>query len=267
MNLNIPIVLTFLKKNKTILGIIIILIFLGIGYRTFLLSRMNTISPKLGSIVESVYGLGTIHSEKTYSLKIGITSSIRNIYVKEGQFVTKGQKLLELDSIPIFKAPFSGTIISIPFEPGETVFPQVPLLKMEDLSEIFLKVSFEQQGALRVRKGQSARILFEAIRGSSFEGTVRTIFPDEGQFMVYIDVIGLPSQILPGMTADVAIITGEKEKVLLVPINAIHMGQVIRIREGKKLKVPVKLGAVNGEWAEIIEGDINLNDLILIPNK
>jgi len=266
MNLKYPSVLIFIKKKKLIFGIIIILILLGIVVRYFLISRMNTVSPKLGSIVESVYGLGTIHSEKTYSLKIGITSSIRNIFVKEGQFVTKGQNLLELDSIPIFKAPFSGTIISIPFEQGETVFPQVPLLKMEDLSEIFLKVSFEQQGALRVRKGQSARILFEAIRGSSFEGVVRTIFPDEGQFMVYIDVSKLPAQILPGMTADVAIVTGEKANVLLVPINAIHMGQLIRIRDGRKLKVAVKLGAINGEWAEIIEGDINLNDLILIAN-
>lgn len=233
----------------------------------FIYKKPEGLSPKLGSIVESVYGLGTVHSEKSYNLKIGITSSIRRIYVKEGEIVQKGQNLLELDSIPVFKAPFTGTITSIPFEEREIVFPQVPILKMENFSEVYLKVSLEQQGALRVKKGQSARVLFESIRGTSFQGTVRTIFPDEGQFMVYISVNELPPEILPGMTADVAIETGKKDNALLIPASVFKAGHVVRMRNGKKDKIKVKLGVLNGEWAEIIEGDIKLDDLILAPKN
>lgn len=237
------------------------------GILFFFFKKPEGLSPKLGSIVESVYGLGTVHAERSYNLKIGITSAIRKIYTKEGEIVQKGQSLIELDSIPVFKAPFTGTITAIPFEEREIVFPQVPILKMEDFSEVFLKVSLEQQGALRVKKGQPARILFESMRGTSFNGKVRSIFPDEGQFMVYISIEDLPTEILPGMTADVAIETGKKENALLIPTSVFKAGQVIRVRNGKKEKIKVKLGVLNGEWAEIIEGDIKLEDQVLVPKS
>lgn len=220
-----------------------------------------------GSVMEAVYGLGTVHSERTYQLRIGITSSIQKIHVREGEFVEKNSPLVQLDSLPVFRAPFSGTITSLPMEVGEIVYPQVSILKMEDFSQLFLTVSLEQQGALRVKKSQKARISFESIRGHRFEGIVTAIFPSEGQFIVHLHVSDFPEGILPGMTADVAIETGSKENVLLVPVHVVSSGKVLRIRDGKKEKVSIKLGVLNGELAEVLEGDLVLGDKILAPKK
>jgi membrane fusion protein, macrolide-specific efflux system len=256
--------LAFLRKYYLYF---IIILFGLIGLFYFINSRNDTIRPMKGSVIEAVYGLGTVNSQRTYELKIGVTSSIRKIYVKEGESLEKGSKLIEFDSFPTFTAPFKGTITSIPFEIGEIVYPQVTILKMEDLSNVYIVVSLEQQGALRVKKGQIAAISFESLRGNRFEGRVEAIFPNNGQFIVHIIVDDLPDEILPGMTADVSIETGRKNDVLLIPVQTVKSGKIIRIRNGKKEKISIKLGVLNGEWAEVTDGDITLDDSILNPKK
>ena len=42
---------------------------------------------KKGSIVEAVYGIGTVTSHKVYSVKVNQAGSVRNIYVAEGDLV------------------------------------------------------------------------------------------------------------------------------------------------------------------------------------
>ena len=79
-----------------------------------------------------------------------------------------------------------------------------------------------------------------------------------------IDLPKWPGGVLPGMTADVGILVGHKSNVLLVPLAAIVGGQVSRIRNGKKERVPIKLGVIDGEWGEVISNNIAEDDELLI---
>lgn len=216
-----------------------------------------------GNILEAVYGIGTVTATRTYELKVGITSTIRELYVREGDQVTKGQKLLALDGAGIFVAPFSGTVTALPTKIGETIFPQTSILTLTDLKDRYLLVSLEQQAATRVHTGLKAKLSFDSLREKSFNGEVESVYSQENNYLVRINTKDLPPQILPGMTVDVAIGIKEHLNALIVPIAAINSGKLWIIRNGKKMKVSATVGTVDGNFAEIITGDIKENDTIL----
>lgn len=217
------------------------------------------IHPKLGNVVESIYGLGTVIADKSFHVRAGLPLTIRKRFVKEGDFVKSGDSLIVLDEIPI-KSPIDGTITSTSFEPGETVPAQVALVTVTQLNSLYLEVSLEQQSIMRIKKDQQVFISFESLRNERVEGKVTSVYPRENQFIVRIDLGKWPDGVLPGMTADVAIQVGHRENVLLIPIRSIQNGLVGRIRNGKQEKITVKLGIIDGQWAEVLSDNIDLTD-------
>lgn len=253
------------KKLATFISIgIIIILFVFLIIKKNQNNSLTSLNPHRGKIVEAVYGIGTVTASKSYQLKIGITSAIKKLHVIEGELVSAGQSMIDLADSTSFKAPFSGTITSIPYKTGETVFPQTPILTLIDLTNLYISVSLEQQGAMRVKTGQGVSLSFESLRGQKLEGKVRTIFPNEGQFIVHVDVPTLPKEILPGMTADVAISIDQKENALLVPVAAINNGKILIKRSGKEMKQDIKIGTVDGQWAEVISDNIQETDEVIL---
>lgn len=246
-------------------GLLFVFVAFAVGY--FLSQDGIEGSLRRGSVQEAIYGLGKVKSEKIFEFKLGVVSSIRKRYVREGDLVKQGQRLIDFDGNDPLFSPFDGSIVSLPFNDKENVFPQIPILRLEDLSKRFVEVALEQQGALRVKSGQKAKFSFESLRNQIFNGDVESIYPSRDQFFVRIRTIDLPNEVLPGMTADVSIEVGKKENVLLVPLAAISGGMVVRVRNGKREKIEVKIGITDGEWAEVISGDIVEQDKVLLKRK
>jgi multidrug efflux pump subunit AcrA (membrane-fusion protein) len=219
-----------------------------------------------GAIVESVYGIGTVTATRSFQLKLGVTGTIRRLFVKEGDQVRRHQTLVDLDGVP-FNAPFDGTITLLPFKVGETVFPQSVVLSIVDLQDRYVLVTLEQQAALRVRRGQKAKLSFDSLREESYDGLVEAIYSSDNNFFVRIGIAGLPSQILPGMTADVAIGISEHRDALIVPVAAIDAGKVYVKRGLGTTAVAVKTGIVDGAKAEIVEGDLREGERVVIRKK
>lgn len=221
----------------------------------------------VGSIVDAVYGIGTVTAAKTFQLKLAVASTLRNLYVKEGDFVRAGAPLVYLEGVAAFRAPFAGTITSVPYKLGESVFPQVPLLTLTDLKDRYLVVTLEQQGAIRVEKGMSAVATFESLKGQQFNGNVRTIFSSDALFVVHIDVKELPDRVLPGMTADVAIQTSKRDGVKLVPVAALANGRVFKYALSGNTEVPVEVGTMDGSMAEIRSDALKAGDQVVLGTK
>ncbi|MBI1824660.1 MAG: efflux RND transporter periplasmic adaptor subunit [Nitrospirae bacterium] len=221
-----------------------------------------------GTIIESVYGIGTVTANRTYQLKSGVTSIIRKLYVKEGDQVKRGNPLVAIEGTALMTAPFDGTITSLPFRNGESVFSQTVILNLVDLSDRYLVVSLEQQGAIHIRHGQKTKISFEGMRETSYEGVVESVYSKEDNFLVRINTPDLPPQILPGMTADVAIGIAEHKDVLVVPVASILTGRVqVKRNNEKPFSVQIKTGLIDGAMAELISGDIRPGDRLLILRK
>lgn len=230
-------------------------------------NSIEYIAPKNGPIVEAIYGLGKVKADKFYEVKLAIVKSVKTVYVNEGDTVKQGDRLIEMDGELIFYAPFDGTVTNIAYRESQPVFPQQTILRMEDIRNKYIEVSLEQQAALRVKKNQKVKVLFESIRGELLTGQVSSIFPRTDEFLAHITVEGLGENVLPGMTADVAIEINKKDNALLIPLTGIANGNVRIVRAGKKLVIPVKIGGVDGNWAEVTEGDIQLTDEIIVRKK
>jgi macrolide-specific efflux system membrane fusion protein len=258
-----------LKSTSRLLIIVSIVLILGVGLGAFYYgtSRSDSVIPRKGPVVEAVYGLGTIVAPRAYQVKTAVSQSIREIYVQEGDSVLAGAPLVKFDDSGVFKAPFAGMVTSVPFKKGEILFPGTPALTLVHLKELFIEVSLEQQSALRVKAGQKAFVSFETLRGERLEAKVESIFPRDSQFIVRIFHASFPEGILPGMTADVAIEIARKENVLSIPVRSISSGKVTLRRGGKKLKESIQVGVVDGEWAEVISGNILPDDEILVRSK
>lgn len=220
---------------------------------------------KKDSIAESVYGIGTVYANRSFQLKVGITSHIDEVFVKEGDYVRRGDKLVHLDQI-IYRAPFNGTVTYLPYKAGENVFAPLPTLILVDLQDRYIVVSLEQQGALRVQRGQGVKISFDSIRESSYSGKVESVYSNDKNFLARINAPNLPRQILPGMTADVAIEIQRHDNVIVVPVAAIE-GDRVWIKRGHQKfpkETPVVLGFIDKDMAEVVSGDVQDGDRLLI---
>lgn len=243
--------------------VIILILILVIVFRG---SKSNLLVIKKGSLVEAVYALGTVKPVDSFILKFGIAASVREIYVEEGQSVKKGDPLLVNDSGITFRSPFTGTVTKLSIAKNETAMPGLPILEIQNLKEVYISVSLDQESALRVKPGQHAQLSFESIRGNVYKGEVERIYPSNGQFLVRIGPHELPQGILPDMTTDVAIEVSSKDNVILVPLVSVERGKLTRYRNGKREKIEIRIGAINSEFGELIQGDLIEGDEVLVKN-
>jgi len=218
-----------------------------------------------GAIVESVYGIGTVMANKSFRIMPGLVNTITHVWVKEGDSVKKGDPLISNENVK-WTAPFGGTVTSFPFRIGENVFSSVPVLTLVDLLDRYVLVSLEQQGALRVERGQKVRLSFDSIREQSYSGRVVAVYSNDTGYLARIDIGDLPAKILPNMTADVAIEIRHHEDALLIPVSALEQGKYVwRKREYEiPTQVEIKLGIVDRALAEVLSGDLRVGDRLLI---
>ncbi|TAL29626.1 MAG: HlyD family efflux transporter periplasmic adaptor subunit [Spirochaetes bacterium] len=225
------------------------------------------VKPRTGPIVEAIYALGTVKSDSVYTLKMGIPATIRRLSVSEGQPVAKGMQLAVTESGAAFFAPFAGTVTRLHCEEGEVVITGQPVLTMMDLGRTYIQVSLDQNAALRVRRGQKAELSVETMRGARLSGTVESIYPSGGQFLARIGVAKMPAEVLPDMTADVAIEVARRDEALMIPVIAVKDGVVALRREGKAASATPALGAIDGAWAEVTDGSVKASDEIVMPRE
>jgi membrane fusion protein, macrolide-specific efflux system len=241
---------------------------LGTITRNEVKRAQGELSPPIsrGSIESSVYGIGTVTANQSFSLRAGVTATITSIAVREGDAVKKGEKLLSLDTV-VYRAPFDGTVTYLPGKVGENVFASSIVLTLVDLRDRYLLVSLEQQGALRVRPGQEAILSFDTLRQENFKGKVVSVYSNDNNFFARIDVKALPEHILPGMTADVAITLARHENALLVPVAALEDGKFVWVKRGLARREELKLGIVDKDVAEVLGGNLQEGERVLIRKQ
>lgn len=244
-----------------------LLLVLVLGYVIHSCTSEQRVQPKMGKMVESVYGIGTVTARHTYDLKLGVMDTLKKLFIDEGATVKKGDPLVSFVDNSLSRAPFDGVVTSLPYKEGETIFPQLAVLTLTDLKNPYIVVSLEQSAAIPVRKDQKAFLSFESLRGQRLEGTVSAIYPKDGDFYVNIEVPNFPEGILVGMTCDVAIQVAAKDNVLQIPVVAVDKGYVTILKSGIPKKVAVKLGATDGSWAEVTDNSVQPGDTLLLPGK
>lgn len=221
-----------------------------------------------GEIVDAVYGIGTVTAYKRFSFNPQVSNTVTKSYVMEGDRAKKGQPLLLTETGVTHYAPFDGIVNFYPYRNGENAYPTSPMMVFTDMADRYILVSMEQQGAMRVKNGQIAKVSFDSLRNQVFEGKVSAVYSYSSNFYARIDEINLPDFILPDMTCDVAIVISTHDDSIIIPSSAFVKGSVW-VKRGRSLprSTSVKLGVIDGAHAEVVAGDIQPGDQVLIRTK
>ena len=151
-------------------------------------------------------------------------------------------------------SPVDGIVIKRAIEKGQTVAAslQAPELFViaQNLSDMQVDASIDESDVGRIRTGQKATFTVDAFPGQTFEGTVRQVrkaAQNVANVVTYVAVVGFSNvgdRLVPGMTANVRIVTDSRENVLKVPNAALR----VRIA-GVEPAAPPAQGAASGSSA------------------
>jgi HlyD family secretion protein len=130
------------------------------------------------------------------------------------------------------RAPVDGVVIKRSVDVGQTVAAslQAPELFViaRDLRDMQVDTSIDEADVGRIRVGQKATFTVDAFPGRTFNGEVRTVrkAPQNTQNVVtYIAIVSASNdrgELLPGMTANVRIVTDTRDSVLKAPNGALR---------------------------------------------
>ena len=145
-------------------------------------------------------------------------------------------------------APASGVIINKLVEPGTTVaasFQTPNLFEIAaDTTKMQVEASVDEADIGQIVEGQNVTFTVDSYPDDVFRAKVRQVrkAPVETQnvvsYLVIIDVNNADGKLLPGMTANVEIITGAKANVLRVPTNALRFRPKLADRSEPKEEKP-----------------------------
>jgi len=130
-------------------------------------------------------------------------------------------------------SPVNGIVIKRAVEKGQTVAAslQAPELFViaQNLQDMQVDASVDESDIGRIRPGQRATFTVDAFPGQSFEGEIRQVrkaAQNVSNVVTYVAVVGFSNaggRLLPGMTANVRVITDARESVLKVPNAALRV--------------------------------------------
>lgn len=143
-----------------------------------------------------------------------------------------------------------------------------------DFSNPIIVSAVDQVNIPKLKVGQKADIIFDALPEQTFTGVISDIdaigMKTQGTttFNVYITADNLPTEVQPNMTASITIETDRKSNALTIPNEAIvKKGDktfVKLTKNGKNSLTEVSVGLKGLTRAEIING-LSIGDLLEVP--
>ncbi len=173
-------------------------------------------------------------SVKAAQAQLGVTqaqikSAQANVQQRESALA---QTRIDLSRTKI-TSPVNGIVIKRAIEKGQTVAAslQSPELFViaQNLSDMQVDASIDESDVGRIRNGQKASFTVDAYPGQTFDGEVRQVrkaAQNVANVVTYVAVVAFTNvgnKLLPGMTANVRLITDVRQDVLKVPNAALRV--------------------------------------------
>jgi len=176
----------------------------------------------------------TRESQKSAEAQLGVTEA----QIKSAQAnVAQRQAALAQARIDLQRtritSPVNGIVIKRAIEKGQTVAAslQSPELFViaQNLQDMQVDASIDESDVGRIRAGQRATFTVDAFPGQTFEGGIRQVrkaAQNVANVVTYVAVVGFSNnggKLLPGMTANVRVVTESRDSVLKIPNAALRV--------------------------------------------
>lgn len=214
--------------------------------------------------------------------------ALKEAQVKQADAALK-QARIDLDYTKITSS-VDGVVISREVEVGQTVaasFETPTLFNVaEDLTKMQIAASVVEADIAKVKEGQKVEFSVDSFPDEVFEGVVTQVRNNPvttSNVVTYEVIISIDNKELklkPGMTANVEIITAERNNVLLVPSKALRFyttdenGEVKRYKDkgvwvlekGQLRRVDVTTGVSDDDNIEIVSDQIKVGDEVVLED-
>ena len=158
-------------------------------------------------------------------------------------------------------APISGVVAERMIKPGNFVQANTPIFRIVDDARLEAELNVPERELATLEAGLPVTLSVDALPGRTFEGTIDRVSPvvdaDSGTFRVVAAFAG-KGDLKPGMFGRISIDYDQRADALTVPRAALLEDEaepaVFVVDEGKAARVPIELGYLDGEWAEVRGG-------------
>jgi HlyD family secretion protein len=194
-------------------------------------------------------------------------------------------------------APFDGVVTLVESLVGDQVSPGTTAFRIDDLSPLLVDLFVSETDINQIQEGQPVSIAFDALPGREYNGLVNQValvgteMLGITEFRVSVELLDADSDVKPGMTSEVNITVHQVEDVLMVPNQAMRVVNGQRVvyvlmdtppgGEGLSgnsggaplfsasplpslVPVPITLGAISNTFSEIIAGDLQVGDQVVL---
>jgi len=168
------------------------------------------------------------------------------------------------------QAPFAGVVAEVNSKLGEYMTPSPPGVAMPPVIDLiddnclYVSAPIDEVDAARLRVGQRARVLLDAMPGRDFAATVTRIAPyvkeleKQARTVEVEAVLTAPPGDVPlliGYSADLEVEVTRATDVLRVAASSrADDGSVVRLEGDRLVRVLPRWGVENWNWIEVAEG-------------
>ncbi|MBI4460163.1 MAG: efflux RND transporter periplasmic adaptor subunit [Acidobacteria bacterium] len=160
------------------------------------------------------------------------------------------------------RSPLSGSVGRRHVDAGVLVNPNVPIVSVLRLSTMVAQVNVPEQYLAKIRAGNRATVVIDALEGRTFSGTVARLSPvlDPGtrSASVEIEIPNPDGQLRAEMFARIQMDLGTERQALLVPREALVLqgerSGVHVLREDRVQFRPIQVGLSTDQGVEVLAG-------------
>lgn len=179
-------------------------------------------------------------------------------------------------------APFAGIVTKrwadpgafIPAATSSSAARNAALITLADFSRVRVEVAVTESEVARVRKDLPVQLRADGLPGRTFEGKITRFaygLDEMTQTMATeIEISNADLALRPGMMATARLAIERKPDALVLPAEALvtekNKSVVFAYRDGKAVRVPVKLGFDDGVSVEVVEG-LQPTDAVIVAGK
>src|SRR5688572_804080 len=170
-------------------------------------------------------------------------------------------------------APISGVIAERKIKTGNFVQINTPIFRIVDNSQLEATLNVPEREVSTLKQGLGVDLQVDALPGREFSGTIDRIAPvvdsGSGTFRVVCTFAG-GNPLQAGIFGRIRIDYDQRTDALVVPRVALLEDEgdpaVYAVKAGKAVRVPVKLGYLDGQWAEVRQG-LKVGDQVVTAGK
>jgi len=204
---------------------------------------------------------GYLSATEFISIKTNYDAAIASYQSAEAA-LKRALRNLEYTTI---SSPISGTVIQRNVDAGQTIQAsfQAPTLFIiaTDMKSMQIEVNVDESDIGLIKEGQRVEFTVQAYPDDTFTGKVRqvrlqpTTIQNVVNYTVVVDASNESGKLLPGMTATVDFVIGEKKDILLVPNSAIQFkpDQEMLDKVMRNLRAEMAARHAGGEGAGRVE--------------